>query len=393
MITKKLHKQQRGSVYIAVLWTAILAFLAYIAVQIYWNGMGESSGGRGFGIKGKVSSLLRDMEEQGHGDLAKWIMILVCAAAGIYVLTRIFAALRNIAPERTKLGLSLCRQMEPGEDFKELCRQIDLDMEGGYQEFGGIVFVSSSWVLEDEIMRISRVRAICDKTAYGEKTIVLEDVDGNCMTLEFFMQEWAAELMEYFRKTSSTAGLVTGSEVKKAEVGRMYSWHVPKTRQEIEKYLVLASQGDVRAQTEYAKCLLFGKAGLAPDGNAAYAWLQKAAAQSDEIAKMYVGHCLFYGIGVEKNVEEGYRKLNDALEYNYPEDSSSQPLAEYSTFENEDLVQLFWDLGDAFEHGWGVDCNYSVAAYYFNMMDDWGHPEGAERMRSYKKGAFGWKKV
>lgn len=183
------------------------------------------------------------------------------------------------------------------------------------------------------------------------------------------------------------------NDQEEAEIGKMFSWHIPKTKEEITKYKELANQGDSYAQTEYGKCLLFGKGDLPADGTAAYMWFQKAAAQSNEIAKMYVGHCKLYGIGVEKNEIEGYQILDQALNYNYPEESSSQPLADYSTFENEDLVQLFWDIGDALENSLGVMCNYRVAIYYFNMINDWGHPEGGKRMSHYKKRMSGWKKI
>lgn len=393
MVTKLLHKQQRGKVYTAVLWAAILAFLAYIGVQIYWNGMGEASGGRGFGLKGKVSAVLRDLEGQGHGELAKWIMIAVLAAAGIYALLQIIVCLRSIGAKNTSLGQSICRQAAPGETFEELCRKIDMDMESGHKEFSGIVFVSSSWILEDDIMRVSRIQSISDKVSTGEKTVELKDIDGNCMTLSFLMKEWAQELLDYLKKTFPAIPVVGGTGQREEPAGKSYSWHVPKTENEVRTYADRAAAGDAHAQTEYGKCLLFGKGGSAADGASALAWFQKAAEQSDEIAKMYVGHCLLYGIGTDRDEAEGYRMLNAALEYNYPEDSSSQPQAEYSSFENEDLVQLFWDLGDAFENSLGVERNYQVAVYYFSMMDDWGHPEGAERMRSYKKGALGWKKI
>lgn len=391
MLTKHIRKQQRGSLYIAVVWTAILAFLMYIAAQIFQNGLGEASSGRGFGLKGRISTLLRDMEAQGGP--AKWILLAVCAAVGIYVVTRIVQALRNMAKKRTQLGSSLCRQAEPGEDFEELCRKVDLDMERGYQEFAGIVFVSSSWIMEDEIMRISRLKSVCDRIDSDEKALILEDVDGNCMTLSFLMRDWGRELLEYLKKHTAIADTDAGEAQGKAQSGRMFSWHVQKSGQQIEQLRASAAQGDARAQTEYAKCLLFGKGQITVDETEAFAWLKKAADQSDEIAKMYLGHCLLYGLGTEKDEAEGYRMLNAALDYNYPEDSSSQPLAQYSAFENEDLVQMFQDLGDAFENGLGVERNDSVAAYYFNMMADWGHPEGAERMRSYKKGVLGWKRV
>lgn len=177
------------------------------------------------------------------------------------------------------------------------------------------------------------------------------------------------------------------------EKKELMSWHVPKTSQEAEALRERASQGDASAQREYGKCLLFGK-GVPADGEKAFDWLNKAAEQSDEIAKMYVGHCYLYGIGTKKDEDKGYAMLDNALQYNYPEESSSQPLAEYSQFQEEDLCQLFWDLGDSLENGLGPYINYNVAVYYFEMLEDWGHPEGAERMTHFKKGMFGkWKKI
>lgn len=394
MMTKNLHKQQRGNLYISIVWTAVLAFLGYLIYQIYLHGTGKPSGGIHLGLKGIASSLLRKLEKQGHEDLAKWILIALCAAAAVYVLIQIIVSLRHVMPKQTTLGQALCRQAGPNENFQELCRQIDHDMESGHKEFGGSILVSSSWILEDEIMRINRIQKIYDKTASDEKSIVLEDVAGNHMTIEFFMREWAQELLTYFQQSFPMIKIIQGSEDTGENIGQMFSWHVPKTMEEIQEYKDLAEQkGDAHAQTEYGKCLLFGKGGSTPDGTAAYAWFQKAAAQSNEIAKMYVGHCKLYGIGVQKNETEGYEMLNNALNYNYPEDSSSQPLANYSTFENEDLVQLFWDLGNALEKSLGVVQNYRVAVYYFTMIDDWGHPEGGERMRHYKKGISGWKKI
>lgn len=177
------------------------------------------------------------------------------------------------------------------------------------------------------------------------------------------------------------------------QMKHLMSWHVLKTQQEVNQYAQSAKEGDAAAQREYGKCLLFGK-GIEPDAKEAYAWLEKAAAQADEIAKMYVGHCKLYGIGTAKAEEAGYELLDNALNYNYPEESSSQPLADYSQFEEEDLCQLFWDLGDALEKGLGPYINYNVAVYYFDMLNDWGHPEGAERKSHYKKNFLGrWKKV
>ena len=395
MVTKKLHSQQRGNFCASIVWMAFLAFFGYLMVQIYLHGIGESSGNSRFGLKGLFSSYLRKLEAEGQEDLAKWILLLICAVAGIYVFIRTIISLFHIAPKYTELGQSIYRQMSENGNFKELCEQMDHDMERGYQEFGVGVFVSSSWILEEEIMQLHSIQTIYDYVSSGEKTLILEDMDGYCMKIEFIMQEWAEELLEYFKKSLPMVKMVKGNgdQEEEIELGKMFSWHIEKTKEEVEEYKELASQGDAYAQTEFGKCLLFGKAGITPDGIAAYEWFQKAAAQSNEIAKMYLGHCKLYGIGTNKDENEGYKMLDSALNYNYPEDSSSQPLAEYSTFENEDLVQLFWDLGNALEKSLGVVQNYRVAVYYFTMIDDWGHPEGAKRMRHYKKGLSGWKKI
>lgn len=187
MITKKIHKQQRENFYICMIWTVILAFLAYIISQVYLYGSGISSSGRRFGLKGMFVSFLRKLEEQGHEDLTKWILIIICGIAGIYVFIQLISSLRYIMPKLTKLGYSICIQAMPNENFKELCKQIDYDMERGYKEFGASVFVSSSWILEEEVMRLNRIQKIYNKMPSGEKIIILEDIDGNRMTIEFFI--------------------------------------------------------------------------------------------------------------------------------------------------------------------------------------------------------------
>ena len=172
----------------------------------------------------------------------------------------------------------------------------------------------------------------------------------------------------------------------------LMSWHVERSEEEIAEMKELAEQGNAAAQTEYGKCLLFGK-GVEVDGDAAYALFEKAAEQESEIAKMYMGHCLLYGIGVTKSEGKGYTMLDDALNYNCPNSGSSQPQAGYSNFQEEDLCQLFWDLGDALENSLGVVRNYRVACYYYDMLNSWGHPEGAERRANFKKFLFFYRKI
>ncbi len=309
MVTKKLHSQQRGNFCASIVWMAFLAFFGYLMVQIYLHGTGESSGNSRFGLKGLFSSYLRKLEAEGQEDLAKWILLLICAVAGIYVFIRTIISLFHIAPKYTELGQSIYRQMPENGNFKELCEQMDHDMERGCKEFGAGVFVSSSWILEEEIMRLHSIQTIYDYVSSGEKTLILEDMDGYCMKIEFIMQEWAEELLEYFKKSLPMVKIVKGNgdQEEEIELGKMFSWHIEKTKEEVEEYKELASQGDAYAQTEYGKCLLFGKAGITPNGIAAYEWFQKAAAQSNEIAKMYLGHCKLYGIGTNKDENEGYK--------------------------------------------------------------------------------------
>lgn len=394
MVTKRIHKQQNWKIFEAVLYIAMAAFLAFLGIQVYKNGAGVSGNGPRTGLKAVFSSILRKLEEKGHPELLKWIMLVMVIAAVLYSLFKAVMVLIQNKPEYTELGQSVLRQAEPGENFKDLLQSIERDIEGGYKEFGGDVFISSSWILADDIMRLKRIKKIDTRKSTWMNYIVLEDVDGNSMEVAFVLEEHAEEAFAFLKgqlpltEIAEEGVIVAG----RADTGKMYSWHVPKTPDEIENYRKLARQGDAYAQTEYGKCILFGK-GSGQDKAMAYKWFDKAAAQSDEIAKMYAGHCILYGIGVEKDEIKGYKILDAALNYNYPEESQSQPLADYSKFQPEDIIQLYWDLGDALEKGLGVVRNYQVAVYYFNMIEQNGYKEGAERMNHYQKGISGWKKI
>ena len=82
MITRKLHKQQRGALYISLVWAALGAFLIYLCAQIWINGLGEEGNG-GFGLKHLLSSLVYNLSEQGGENLAKGIITAFIAAAFI----------------------------------------------------------------------------------------------------------------------------------------------------------------------------------------------------------------------------------------------------------------------------------------------------------------------
>ena len=56
--------------------------------------------------------------------------------------------------------------------------------QGGCKELGSGVFISSSWILEDEAMRLTRIRKITRRHGFGKNGLVLSDVDGNRMNLD-----------------------------------------------------------------------------------------------------------------------------------------------------------------------------------------------------------------
>ncbi len=401
MVKKKLRQQWSENIYKLLLRIAVVILGTIGAVQVSLHGTGTRSTHTAGGLKGLAVSALRKLEDQGYEEQVKWLCVFLFAAAAIYALSLAVKSVLKIVPRLSKLGRSIQKQAARGENFRELCRQIDQDMEGGYKEFGAGVYISSSWILEEEAMRLKRVRKITQITGFGKNGLLLEDIDDNQLYLNFVFENLAREALEYLRIRLPLVEIVaeddsttyrTEEEKRKMQTKILMSWHMPKTEQEVKQYAQNAAEGNAAAKREYGKCLLFGK-GTAPDEKEAFLWLEKAAAQSDEIAKMYIGHCKLYGIGTKKDENEGYVMLNNALNYNYPEESSSQPLANYSQFSEEDLCQLFWDLGDAFENSLGIEQNYRVAVYYFDMLNDWGHPEGGERKSHYKKGFLGkWKK-
>ncbi len=402
MVKNKFRQQWGENIYKFLLRVAVVILGVIGAVQVALHGTGTRSAHTSRGLKGAAVSLLRQAEDLGYEEQVKWFCVFLFAGMAVYALAWIIRSIPHILPRMSKLGRSIQKQASRGENFRELCSQIDRDMEGGYKEFGAGVYISSSWILEEEAMRLKRIKKITQITGFAKNGLLLEDIDGNQMKVDFIFEQPTREAFAYlqvrlplveFIADGGSKGSSPGEEKGKMRARYLASWQVPKTEQEVEEYAQSAAEGNVAAQREYGKCLLFGK-GIEINEKEAFLWLEKAAAQSDEIAKMYVGHCKLYGIGTKKEEEEGYTMLDNALNYNYPEESSSQPLADYSQFSEEDLCQLFWDLGDALENSLGVSQNYRVAVYYFDMLNDWGHPEGGERKSHYKKNLLGkWKKI
>jgi len=69
-----------------------------------------------------------------------------------------------------------------------------------------------------------------------------------------------------------------------------------------------AEGGDVDSMVELAELYLSGK-GVDKDEKAAYRWFEKASEQECQTGIARVGDCLFAGIGVEQDYQEGYQTL------------------------------------------------------------------------------------
>lgn len=168
-----------------------------------------------------------------------------------------------------------------------------------------------------------------------------------------------------------------------------------KYEEAIAAYEQGAAAGDTACQTRLGKLLLWGKVTIKDEAQA-YFWFSKAAEQGDEIAKMWKGHCMVYGLGTPEDLKDGPILLIDALNYNFPGVGSSQSMAEKSQFDwDEDMLQLFWDLGEASETGRGLIKRQHLAGYYYSMAADGGWPEAIEKMTHYKEsGLFKrWKRI
>lgn len=168
-----------------------------------------------------------------------------------------------------------------------------------------------------------------------------------------------------------------------------------KTAEEIAGFEKKAKEGNCDYQIKFGKQLLWGKS-VEKDEAQAYFWFCKAADQNNEIGKMWKGHCLLYGLGVKKGEDEGSTLLYNALDYNFPGKGESQTMSSRSQFDwEEDMMQMFWDLGDAYENGLGVPKREHLAGYYFSMVADGGWPEAVEKMTHYKEsGLFKrWKRI
>eukprot|EP00804_Cyclotella_cryptica_P022862 CCRYP_005064-RA/>CCRYP_005064-RA protein AED:0.10 eAED:0.10 QI:0/-1/0/1/-1/1/1/0/372 len=82
-----------------------------------------------------------------------------------------------------------------------------------------------------------------------------------------------------------------------------------KADKKLSETIVNAKIGDLTSMTTLGRWYLFGeRRGIDKDEPRGYGLVKQAAEGNDE-AKAYVGHCLIRGLGVEKNREEGHKLL------------------------------------------------------------------------------------
>lgn len=83
-----------------------------------------------------------------------------------------------------------------------------------------------------------------------------------------------------------------------------------KERQEFEALLLLAEQGDAKAQYQVGECYLKGEKSVSRDDAQAMKWISLSAEQGNDKAQLVLGEIYRNGIlGVGKNPEEGLRWL------------------------------------------------------------------------------------
>lgn len=165
--------------------------------------------------------------------------------------------------------------------------------------------------------------------------------------------------------------------------------------QAVSAYEQGAQQGNAACQIRLGKLYLQGKF-IEKDLEQAYVWFCEAAEQKNEVAKMWKGHCMLYGLGTSPNPSDATIFLIDALNFVFPSSGASQQMPEDSQFDwEEDMMQLFWDLGDASENGLGLPKREHLAGYYFNMVAEGGWPEAIEKMSHYKESGLlkRWKRI
>jgi TPR repeat protein len=74
----------------------------------------------------------------------------------------------------------------------------------------------------------------------------------------------------------------------------------------VSETILNAKIGDLTSMTTLGRWYLFGEQqGIGKDEPRGYDLVKRAAEGNDE-AKAYLGHCLIRGLGVEKNKQEGY---------------------------------------------------------------------------------------
>ncbi|MBX9912079.1 MAG: protein kinase [Beijerinckiaceae bacterium] len=127
-------------------------------------------------------------------------------------------------------------------------------------------------------------------------------------------------------------------------------------------FRLAAEAGDEWAMNNLAYCLYEGK-GCARDDTEIYLWSQRAADAGQNRGQYYAACCYLKGIGIPVDQERAVGLFRQAWENGF--------------------VAAGYQLGRAYEFGWGVEQSFHVAADWYFIAGKKGHAQSA-----YKQGEF-----
>jgi len=157
--------------------------------------------------------------------------------------------------------------------------------------------------------------------------------------------------------------------------------HTGKTLTAVQNYLLLARQGDVKAQ-----CLLGSIYTAALNYKEALKWYGMAAKQGDPGAQYHLGIMYIEGKGVKKDRKKAFNWFLKSAEQG---NSPAQVNLGFIYIDSKDYKKAyFWYLkaaeqgdsgapyflGSMYEHGWGVLQDYVTAYAWYNVSASNGYP-------------------
>ncbi|KAI8846529.1 hypothetical protein BC829DRAFT_398444 [Chytridium lagenaria] len=183
-----------------------------------------------------------------------------------------------------------------------------------------------------------------------------------------------------------------------------YGVWTPKNLEDAVKWFIKAGeQGHPDAQFNLGNSYKYGE-GVEKDLKEAARWYQKASEQGHSKAQFNLALCYDEGEGIEKNPEEAARlyklsaEAGNAISQFYygtaleqgraeaqfmlacffervPMGLSERPLGKMG-----DMLRHFFEVGCAFESGWGVVMDFEKAGRWFARAAKAGHPKAAQRI-------------